>query len=696
MNARFSMAKTARDIGVSMERLSTGSRVNSAVDGASDLAIANRLHTRVMGLAMAVKNAADGSSLLNTADGALQEVQALLQRMRELSLSSSNGALDPADRVALDEEYQAALAEIGRIGSATEWNGKTLFDGQGFPGTTKFQVGADAGDTLSVAIDKLATSELGTVAGGSFVSHASTPPSAVTTQDSFTSHAETAPSVQTVNGIKASPGSDIDSDGDVDLLLGSSGNWTYVFENDGTGTFTQGADLPMQERLNSGGDMALADIDSDGDPDLIYGHASEPIYYWLNDGSGNFSQKTQLIDTPSHADVMITGGDIDSDGDVDLLLGSSGNWTYVFENDGTGTFTQGADLPMQERLNSGGDMALADIDSDGDPDLIYGHASEPIYYWLNDGSGNFSQKTQLIDTPSHADVMIATNSLITSSPAEASIDFSSVNLSVGDRITISVTGGTNVSAVLDSSGLGALLTSLSNDLAAQSSLFSAATNSNGVLSVLGLTDGSAIASMSVSLEAGVDTTRLDFNNKNLVEGDQIVIQVSGGTDVQGTIDSNGLDSLLGTLATQLQSQSALFSNAFVNNGVLGVTGPADGGAIASVSVLLNTSSTSLDSTSVATVGSASAAITSLDQAIDDVTGMQVKYGAAVNALNHTTDNLLNVKIQTQSSLSQVMDTDYALETSRFAAAQIIRQASTAILAQANTSKETILTLLKDL
>ena len=595
MNARFSMAKTARDIGVSMERLSTGSRVNSAVDGASDLAIANRLHTRVMGLAMAVKNAADGSSLLNTADGALQEVQALLQRMRELSLSSSNGALDPADRVALDEEYQAALAEIGRIGSATEWNGKTLFDGQGFPGTTKFQVGADAGDTLSVAIDKLATSELGTVAGGSFVSHASTPPSAVTTQDSFTSHAETAPSVQTVNGIKASPGSDIDSDGDVDLLLGSSGNWTYVFENDGTGTFTQGADLPMQERLNSGGDMALADIDSDGDPDLIYGHASEPIYYWLNDGSGNFSQKTQLIDTPSHADVMI-----------------------------------------------------------------------------------------------------ATNSLITSSPAEASIDFSSVNLSVGDRITISVTGGTNVSAVLDSSGLGALLTSLSNDLAAQSSLFSAATNSNGVLSVLGLTDGSAIASMSVSLEAGVDTTRLDFNNKNLVEGDQIVIQVSGGTDVQGTIDSNGLDSLLGTLATQLQSQSALFSNAFVNNGVLGVTGPADGGAIASVSVLLNTSSTSLDSTSVATVGSASAAITSLDQAIDDVTGMQVKYGAAVNALNHTTDNLLNVKIQTQSSLSQVMDTDYALETSRFAAAQIIRQASTAILAQANTSKETILTLLKDL
>ena len=595
MNARFSMAKTARDIGVSMERLSTGSRVNSAVDGASDLAIANRLHTRVMGLAMAVKNAADGSSLLNTADGALQEVQALLQRMRELSLSSSNGALDPADRVALDEEYQAALAEIGRIGSATEWNGKTLFDGQGFPGTTKFQVGVDAGDTFSVVIDKLATSELGTVAGGTFVSHASTPPSAVTTQDSFTSHAETAPSVQTVNGIKASPGSDIDSDGDVDLLLGSSGNWTYVFENDGTGTFTQGADLPMQERLNSGGDMALADIDSDGDPDLIYGHASEPIYYWLNDGSGNFSQKTQLIDTPSHADVMI-----------------------------------------------------------------------------------------------------ATNSLITSSPAEASIDFSSVNLSVGDRITISVTGGTNVSAVLDSSGLGALLTSLSNDLAAQSSLFSAATNSNGVLSVLGLTDGSAIASMSVSLEAGVDTTRLDFNNKNLVEGDQIVIQVSGGTDVQGTIDSNGLDSLLGTLATQLQSQSALFSNAFVNNGVLGVTGPADGGAIASVSVLLNTSSTSLDSTSVATVGSASAAITSLDQAIDDVTGMQVKYGAAVNALNHTTDNLLNVKIQTQSSLSQVMDTDYALETSRFAAAQIIRQASTAILAQANTSKETILTLLKDL
>ncbi|MDB2653743.1 FG-GAP-like repeat-containing protein [Luminiphilus sp.] len=645
MNARFSMAKNARDIGVSMERLSTGSRVNSAVDGASDLAIAKRLHTRVMGLAMAVKNAADGSSLLNTADGALQEVQALLQRMRELSLSSANGAVDPADRVALNKEYQAALAEIGRIGSATEWNGKTLFDGQGFPGTTKFQVGADAGDTFSVVIDKLATSELGTVTGGSFVSHASTPPSAVTTQDSFTSHAETAPSVQTTAGRAASLGSDFDGDGDVDIALSREGGYVHTYLNDGSGDFTHVGSDSFGSYSGDGRALAAGDFDGDGDVDIAAWREGDCARTYLNDGSGDFTYLggDTFGDTSGNGRALAAG---DFDGDVDIAAWREGDYARTYLNDGSGDFTY-----------LGGDT-----------------------FGATSGDGR----------------ALASSSIVTATPAKSVMDFSLLNLSLGDKVTVTVTGGTNVSAVLDSSGLAALLTSLSNDLAAQSSLFSAATNSNGVLSVSGLTDGSAIASMSVSLEAGVDTTRLDFNNKNLVEGDQIVIQVSGGTDVQGTIDSNGLDSLLGTLATQLQSQSALFSNAFVNNGVLGVTGPADGGAIASVSVLLNTSSTSLDSTSVVTVGSASAAITSLDQAIDDVTGMQVKYGAAVNALNHVTDNLMNVKIQTQSSLSQVMDTDYAVETSRFAAAQIIRQASTAILAQANTSKETILTLLKDL
>ena len=130
-----------RTLDTAMERLSTGMRINYAKDDAAGQAISTRLTAEVQGLEMASRNAADAQSMIDTAEGALQETSSLLLRMRELAVQSANGTMIQSDRDALDAEYQALETEIGRIDSNTSWAGITLFDGA----SKTFQVGTNAG-----------------------------------------------------------------------------------------------------------------------------------------------------------------------------------------------------------------------------------------------------------------------------------------------------------------------------------------------------------------------------------------------------------------------------------------------------------------------------------------------------------------------------------------------------------------------
>ena len=159
MNAAQAVTRSHADVQTSMERLSTGSRINAARDDAAGLAISQRMAAQITGITKAIDNASDAVGLMNTADGALEQVAELLQRMRELSVAAANGTQNSADLTALNNEYQMMLAEITRIGANTEWNEKKLFDGEGFPGETEFQVGANVSQTIGVTIDKLVTSE---------------------------------------------------------------------------------------------------------------------------------------------------------------------------------------------------------------------------------------------------------------------------------------------------------------------------------------------------------------------------------------------------------------------------------------------------------------------------------------------------------------------------------------------------------
>ena len=175
LNAQRNLDTSRSSLATSMERLSSGLRVNSAKDDAAGLAIADRMNTQVRGISVAIRNANDGISLAQTAEGALSTMTDALQRMRELAVQAQNGTNGTGDRGNLDTEYQQLSAEITRIATQTKFNGVAIV-GAG-AGPQIFQVGPNNGDTLTVT-----TAAVTTVGGGvSTAAAASTAVSAIDT-----------------------------------------------------------------------------------------------------------------------------------------------------------------------------------------------------------------------------------------------------------------------------------------------------------------------------------------------------------------------------------------------------------------------------------------------------------------------------------------------------------------------------------
>ncbi|BEI23842.1 flagellin [Vibrio fluvialis] len=150
---------TATDLlNQSLERLSSGKRINSAKDDAAGLQISNRLESQMRGLDVAVRNANDGISIMQTAEGAMQETTNLLQRMRDLSLQSANGSNSNAERIALQEEMGALNDEMNRIAETTSFGGRKLLNGSF--GQTSFQIGASSGEAVQVSLKNMRSDDL--------------------------------------------------------------------------------------------------------------------------------------------------------------------------------------------------------------------------------------------------------------------------------------------------------------------------------------------------------------------------------------------------------------------------------------------------------------------------------------------------------------------------------------------------------
>ena len=159
LNVQKNLNNASTALQTSMQRLSSGLRINSAKDDAAGLQISNRLTSQINGLGVAIKNANDGSSIAQTAEGAMQQSTNILQSMRTLALQSANGSPSAEDRKSNQAQYSALTAELTRIATTTTFGGKNLLDGSF--GTTSFQVGANANQTIDMTIGNVAANNIG-------------------------------------------------------------------------------------------------------------------------------------------------------------------------------------------------------------------------------------------------------------------------------------------------------------------------------------------------------------------------------------------------------------------------------------------------------------------------------------------------------------------------------------------------------
>ena len=183
MNAQRNTSASQTSLSVSMQRLSSGLRVNSARDDAAGLAIANRMDAQVRGMNVAIRNANDAIGLAQTAEGSIGKLTDMAQRMRELAVQSANGTNGVDDRTSLNEEYQQLAQEITRTIGATTFNGLAILAGDA--GATDFQVGANSGQTVTITTTDLSGDADVTAVTGGDVTSAANAATAMTNLDTL-------------------------------------------------------------------------------------------------------------------------------------------------------------------------------------------------------------------------------------------------------------------------------------------------------------------------------------------------------------------------------------------------------------------------------------------------------------------------------------------------------------------------------
>ena len=241
LNSQRNLASSSASLNTSIQRLSSGLRINSAKDDAAGLAISDRMSSQIRGMNQATRNANDGVSMAQTAEGALSSSGNILQRIRELAVQSSNSSNSASDRQALQTEVTQLSSELGRIASTTEFNGTKLLDGS--MGTANFQVGANANQLISMTGSNFQTNTYGnnTVAADGIQAAASSAAAAgsitvagsLGSVDVSTTTSSTAKSIASdINNKTASTGVTATAKTDVNLKAAAGGSFSFKLNSD--------------------------------------------------------------------------------------------------------------------------------------------------------------------------------------------------------------------------------------------------------------------------------------------------------------------------------------------------------------------------------------------------------------------------------------------------------------------------------
>ncbi len=676
--AQDAIMKNNRALSTSMQRLSTGSRINSAKDDAAGLAISTRMDSQVRGLSMAIKNANDGISLMQTAEGAMDEVTAILQRMRELAVQSVNGTNNDSDRVALNDEITQLKSEIDRIATTTEFNNQNILDGS-FKGK-KLQIGDKAYQTMDVAIGSVKTKDLGMTTGsfaedtmvGSRVSLGAVDAGDIVIND------------QALGAISATDDmADIvaNINQNVDNVLASGFN-VVVAKQVGTGITTVGQFRLKVQALDASVATEYAISASSNLQELvdnINAEAGAQVQASINDqGKLVLSNQTgatiQVVDQTGTTGGYETGSGFQSTTVAGFV--SYSGFLKLESKDGT---------PVRIGL---GNKAAA---SPGSIDDLAKLGFRQISSEVNNGLDAYTTTGKAL-----------TSTGATTSWGETDITINGVQIYDKDIATNTFQGKLDaINNFSEETGVIAYAYLETTQSITQANIVSEdakVLTMNGI-SVMTVASTNTIADITsainaLSTQTGITAT-YEGNNLTL-KGSNVQTVTLGGTAggiggfTAGTIYAGiRLDSAENKpISIQLSSDANVDEHGFLEQNVgaadFDVNQPYFGVGSGQSLVGLNVSSQK----------AATDAITTIDNAIEKVSSMRSKLGAMENRLNNTVNNLSNIVTNTQASRSRIQDTDYASETTALAKAQIISQAATAMLAQANQQPQSVLSLLK--
>jgi len=639
LNAQRQLGKSQAVSNQAMERLSSGLRINSAKDDAAGLAISTGMQSQIRGINQGVRNANDGISMAQTAEGSMDEMTNILQRMRELSVQASNDTNSSSNRASIQKEVDQLYSEIDRIAETTQFNGTNLLDGSSK--STTLQIGANSGETLSFSIDSVTTKDLnlnatsglgelngGRVSGtstadgdmaingvdiGASGTTAKSSASAINAQTGLTGASATAYNVvEGTGGISGVTSGDLTIDGGngaVQIAATSSAQDLVDTINRDVGGVTAA--------LNSDGGLVLS---NDTGEDIVIGNA----------GAGNNDASAiGLTEDTYKGMVALTSSD---GAEIEISQGTSATASagavqdFGF-NEGVGSSSiKGSEIDETLPAISANDQ----IKINGvDLGAVSGTSAADKAFAINEISGETgvtaSAKTEVSYSAEPGTL------------ADLSINGAAVDLTGAASLD-------DVVSAINSTGLQGVVASADADTG-ELVLTSQSGSDINIQASAGLSDaaGSAVTD---------ETT-----------GGQITLTGDNGKDVVVTSDA----------ISQGAKETALDK--------LGMTD--QGGSSAAVGTGL----------SVATSANAQNSIDRIDDALNKISDSRANLGAIQNRLGSTISNLENVSQNTSAANSRIQDADFAAETSKMSKSQILQQAGTSMLAQANASSQSVLSLL---
>ncbi len=664
--AQESVRSSGQKLSTAMERLSTGVRINGAKDDAAGLAISTRMTAEIRGLNQALSNINNGINLLQTAEGSLNSITEMMQRIRELAVQAANSTYSDEQRSFIQSESNALQSEINRVVDTTNWNKIKLLDGS-FT-SQNIQVGANTGQSINISIPSINQFNTTTTVTDNavfVVGYTSGDYDGITNAGLTDAYLTKYSS----NGTKL-----------WSRLIGSTGNEEaggVTVSSDGLITVTGRTTGNLDGNVKSGpADIFITQFNQDGQKlwtKLIGGSTGQDV--------GN------SITTDVNGSILLAG-QTQSSFDGQTIAAAEDGVVIKLNPDGTKQWTR-----ILGSTSSGSSYSVATSQDGSSYVAGYSNFQGSLTKYAADGTKiwqNAVDASHVLNFAGNAVYSVATSS-------DGSVYITGPKLGNLDGQT---SNGSNDTFVIKYAADGTKLwTKLLGTV-----------GSDAGYGIQVAVDGSVYVASETGSQSGADNARLTKLNAN---GDVIwsqAIQGAAGTTTGArklTITPDGSVYMTGYTTGNLQDQNTIgardiYLTKFSASGsqlwtrINGSTAADEPTGIASFSfpttvTLPASSNTTLN---LATQSGASNAIAALDSRINQVSFTRAILGSYINRLSSTIEVVMNAMSNLSASRSRILDTDYAVETSSLARNQIIQQAATAMLVQANQSKQSVMALLR--